>query len=255
MKQTLRYFLSAVLLLVAAAGNSVFAQSEAKVLFDHEFSAGLGEFEVQNSSLVGGTYVEGLPQGFESVWTLDSKSGAMVASGHVGAVNYSVRGILFSPAISLKGYTECHFSFENSANYFGQTAEEAYDHIFYHAFPMAVACDKWDALFLPNIQDYLYYPRCDVYPTGMDNNYVTSVCNLSYLDDNEVYIALCYDSNDEINGVWSVKNLRVEGYNAQGVKEVIATIPGDALRYDLSGRRVGATTRGVVIANGMKVLK
>lgn len=256
MKKTLRYLLSAVLLVVtAAASNTLSAQTKAETLFNHNFAEGLGEFDVQNTTKVGDSYVEGLPQGFESVWTLDNKAGAVVASGHLGAVNYSVKGLLFAPAVSLKGYTECKFVFENSANYFGQTQEEAFENIFYHAYPMAVACNKWDDLSITNIEEYLFYPRCEAYPTGMDDEYVDSACDLSYLDGEEVYIALCYDSNDEINGVWRVKNLRVEGYNTEGVKEVITTIPGSTLRYSLSGRRTDASSRGIVIENGKKLLK
>lgn len=198
-------------------------------LCDQNFTSSQGDWTVKNVSLDSITYV----------WQQDTKYG-MKASAYTNGKKYAAESWLISPEYDLTGAASATFTFSHTGRYFGTMSNEA---------TLWVSTDggsHWEQMTISK------------YMTGSNWTFVTSTQDLTSVCGKRIRLAFRYVSTARAAATWEVKTVKLTGVKATGIGELPAeegqgnTATGT---YDLSGRRVPDTQRGLVIHNGKKVLR
>ena len=163
----------------------------AATIFSEPFSAGQGDFTIQNVFLA---------QGLSYVWAYKSPYG-MVGSAFTNNTSYESESWLISPAIDMDGYNSAFLSFDHAANKLNGSPATYYtvwastDYV--DGLPETAT---WTQLNVPN------------YPAGNNWTFVGSgdVDMSAYLGNTNVHIAFKYTSEDGNSGSWEVKNVLIK---------------------------------------------
>jgi hypothetical protein len=175
-----------------------------------------------------------LPEGISFVWTQDSRYGAK-ASAYVNNTRYATNAWLISPEVDLTAYTDVMLTFEHTGKFFGEMDREA------TLWAKEVGASNWKQLTI------------NTYMTGNDWTYVTNETSLGDYNGKKMQFAFVYKSSDTIAATWEVKNVKVTG-NANTAIQAVNADRQEGIRYNLSGQRVSANYKGVVIENGKKMI-
>ena len=197
------------------------------VLCDENFCSSQGEWTISDVELGGLQYV----------WYLDSKYG-MKASAYTNNTAYATESWLISPEYDLTGMASAEFTFSHTGRFFGTMTEEA---------TLWVSTDNgatWEQLDI------------STYMTGSNWTYVTSTQDLSPLCGKRIRLAFRYVSTTDAAATWEIKTAKLTAQKASGIAD--APQEDDSryapYTYDLSGRRIEGSRRGLVIRNGKKIL-
>ena len=197
------------------------------VLCDENFCSSQGEWTISDVELGGLQYV----------WYLDSKYG-MKASAYTNNTAYATESWLISPEYDLTGMASAEFTFSHTGRFFGTMTEEA---------TLWVSTDNgatWEQLDI------------STYMTGSNWTYVTSTQDLSPLCGKRIRLAFRYVSTTDAAATWEIKTAKLTAQKASGIADAPQedASPYAPYTYDLSGRRVEGSRRGLVIRNGKKIL-
>lgn len=163
----------------------------AATIFSEPFSAGQGDFTIQNVYLA---------TGLSYVWSYKSPYG-MVGSAFTNNTSYESESWLISPAIDMNGYNSAFLSFDHAANKLSGSPATYYtvwastDYV--DGLPETAT---WTQLNVPN------------YPAGTNWTFVGSgdIDMSAYLGNTSVHIAFKYTSEDGNSGSWEVKNVIIK---------------------------------------------
>ena len=130
------------------------------------------------------------------------------------------------------------FTFSHTGRFFGTMTEEA---------TLWVSTDNgatWEQLDI------------STYMTGSNWTYVTSTQDLSPLCGKRIRLAFRYTSTTDAAATWEIKTAKLTAQKASGIADAPQedASPYAPYTYDLSGRRIEGTHRGLVIRNGKKIL-
>lgn len=163
-----------------------------QIIFSEPFSAGQGEFTINN---------ELLPTGLSYVWKYSSQYG-MVASAFANNTSYRAKSWLISPAIDLSEYSSAVLTFDHAANKLnsGTPSQYYFVRISTNYDPASPGTGDW------------YYLDVPTYPAGNNWNFVSSgeIDLTPYLGNSDVHIAFIYTSDDGNAGTWEIKNVLIK---------------------------------------------
>lgn len=198
------------------------------VLCNENFCSSQGEWTISNVEL----------SGLDYVWYQDKQYG-MKASAFANNTKYATESWLISPEYDLTEMASAEFIFSHTGKYFGTMTEEA---------TLWVSTDNGNNWKQLDIENYM---------TGNNWVFVTSTQDLSTLCGKRIRLAFRYTSTTDAAGTWEIKTVKLTAHKATGMQD----IPNEerwqkaTYTYDLSGRRVNDSQRGLVIRNGKKILR
>lgn len=133
-----------------------------------------------------------LSDGLTYVWKYDATNHYMKASAYVNSTNRPAQSMIISPAFSLAGLTAATLTFDQTAKYLTNAADEL----------QALASTdgvNWTPLTL------------SAYPDGSSWNFVTTTADMSaFAGEKTVYVAFQYTSTSTSAPTWEVKNVTVK---------------------------------------------
>ncbi|HBC29478.1 MAG TPA: hypothetical protein DC006_07525 [Prevotellaceae bacterium] len=198
-------------------------------LCNQDFTSSQGDWTVRDVLLDGISYV----------WKQDSKYG-MKASAYTNSKKHAAESWLVSPEFDLTNASSATLAFSHTGRYFGTMSSEA------TLWASTDGGENWEQMAISE------------YMSGTNWTFVTSTQDLTSLCGKRIRLAFRYTSTTAAAGTWEIKTVKLAAVRATGIKE---TPDGEGKRhtgahtYDLSGRRVPDTQRGLVIHNGKKVLR
>lgn len=198
------------------------------VLCDEDFCTSQGQWTVKNVNL--GTLTR--------VWKQDSEYG-MKASAFFNSKKYEAESWLISPEYDLTGTEKAEFAISHTGRFFGTMSDEA---------TLWASTDDGDTWQQITISRYM---------TGQDWTFVSSTQDLTSLCGKHIRLAFRYTSTENAAGTWEIKTAKLTVTRPTGIEEIPVEDGWTTatFTYDLSGRRVPSTQRGLVIRNGKKVLQ
>ncbi len=126
------------------------------------------------------------------MWKYDATNHYMKASAYVNSTNRPAQSMIISPAFSLAGLTAATLTFDQTAKYLTNAADEL----------QALASTdgvNWTPLTL------------SAYPDGSSWNFVTTTADMSaFAGEKTVYVAFQYTSTSTSAPTWEVKNVTVK---------------------------------------------
>lgn len=198
------------------------------VLCDEDFRSSQGDWTVMDVNL--GTLTR--------VWRQDSQYG-MVASAYVNNTKHTTESWLVSPEYDLTDAASASFTFTHTGKFFGTMEEEA------TLWASTDSGDNWEQIAI------------STYMTGEDWTFVTATQDLGNLCDKHIRLAFRYTSTTAAAATWEIKTARLTATKGTGITGTMANDSRHAgtHTYDLGGRRVSDSQRGLVICNGKKILR
>lgn len=198
------------------------------VLCDEDFCTSQGQWTVKNVNL--GTLTH--------VWKQDSQYG-MKASAFFNSKKYEAESWLISPEYDLTGTETAKFTIMHTGRFFGTMSDEA---------TLWASTDNGDTWQQITISHYM---------TGQNWTFVSSTQDLTSLCGKHIRLAFRYTSTENAAGTWEIKTAKLTVTRPTGIEEIPVEDGWTTatFTYDLSGRRVPSTQRGLVIRNGKKVLQ
>lgn len=180
----MKKFLLSICCLLGAA--TLAGAQELGTVFTTDFTAGQGEFTIENKNL---------PEDLEAIWTVAGNYG-MKATAYSGGENYASESWLVSPVIDLTKCTTVDFSFNQMTNFFSSAS---------------VAQESEATVWAREENGTWEQLMTDGYPSKMSWSFVDSKANIYKFIGKKMQFAFVYKSTDSKAGTWEIKNVTIKG--------------------------------------------
>lgn len=180
----MKKFLLSICCLLGAA--TLAGAQELGTVFTTDFTAGQGEFTIENKNL---------PEDLEAIWSVAGNYG-MKATAYSGGENYASESWLVSPVIDLTKCTTVDFSFNQMTNFFSSAS---------------VAQESEATVWAREENGTWEQLMTDGYPTKMSWSFVDSKANIYKFIGKKMQFAFVYKSTEDKAGTWEIKSVTIKG--------------------------------------------